>query len=466
LELKYIIFFVGLVYTLPLGYLLSLDRRLLRARFFGMMLVPLAFERTAINFFPAELYRGTARGMEISLAYLLCLSALLAMYFGKVRIRFYVRGLWAYILLFLCSVVSVINAESALISFYELWKMLMMYLVLVCVYSYLRHSKDYEVFVWGITCMLLLSFLVVVKGKYLDGIYQARGVFPHQNSMGMYLNLICPVFLAGWMQCKSFFKSSFFAICLLLNAAALVSTYSRGAILCFPIGCAVATVLCLTTGINTRKLRILVCMALCALVGIGLFLSQVVYRFKHASTASGNARVFYATAAWNMIKAEPLGVGVNNWSLKMDRYYPYNPKYLEPERWENRQEEKPWGIVETVYLLVGAECGWLGLLALLCWYAAIFALGWRSLPAYRQHSQFYLLAGICGGLVAVFLHSTLEWVLKQQINFMQMMVVYAIVASMFEHQRSGTLPQSVPAGLKAGKLQAVGSMTGNSRTAS
>jgi len=166
-----------------------------------------------------------------------------------------------------------------------------------------------------------------------------------------------------------------------------------------------------------------------------------------------------------MIKAEPLGVGVNNWSLKMDRQYPYNPKYLEPERWENRQEERQWGIVETVYLLVGAECGWLGLLALLCWYAAIFTLGWRSLSAYRQHSQFYLLAGICGGLVAVFLQSTLEWVLKQQVNFMQMMVVYAIVASMFE-QRSRALPQSVPAGLKSGKLPAAASTTRRSRAVS
>ena len=183
MELKYIIFFVGLVYTLPLGYLLSLDRRLLRALFFVMMLVPLAFERTAINFFPAELYRGTARGMEISLAYLLCLSALLAMYFGKVRIRFYVRGLWAYILLFLCSVVSVINAESALISFYELWKMLMMYLVLVCVYSYLRHSKDYEVFVWGITCMLLLSFLVV-KASIWMAFIRPRVFFPIRTAWG------------------------------------------------------------------------------------------------------------------------------------------------------------------------------------------------------------------------------------------------------------------------------------------
>lgn len=329
LEIKHIVFFMALFFSLPLGYLLSLDRRLLRATFFVMMLVPLGFETTSINFYPDEFYRGTARGIEISLMYILCISALLAMFLRGVKIRFYAKGVLPYLLLFVCSVVSVINAESALISFYEIWKLLMMYLVFVTVYSYMLHNRDYEIFIWGIAAMLVISFLVVVKGKYLDGIYQARGVFQHQNSMGMYLSLICPVFLAGWLNCKSIFKATFFALMLLLNAAALFSTYSRGAIACFFVSCTVTLLLSLAVGVTIRKLKIVGYVAVCALLGVGLFLSQVIYRFKYASETSSRARMFYATAALNMIKAEPLGVGVNNWSLKMNRPYLYNPKFLD-----------------------------------------------------------------------------------------------------------------------------------------
>ena len=50
--------------------LLVVRRRLLRVAMFAMLLPLLVFQSTSINFFSHEWYRGTSRGMEVSLIYL------------------------------------------------------------------------------------------------------------------------------------------------------------------------------------------------------------------------------------------------------------------------------------------------------------------------------------------------------------------------------------------------------------
>ena len=97
------------------------------------------------------------------------------------------------------------------------------------------------------------------------------------------------------------------------------------------------------------------------------------------------------------------------------------------------------GIVETVYLLTGAECGWLALLALLWWFGKMYLLNFRNLATYEMHDLFYLPAGLGGGLLAVYLQSVLEWVLKQAVNYAQLMVIFAIISALYHLRHS--LPQ-------------------------
>ena len=46
---------------------------------------------------------------------------------------------------------------------------------------------------------------------------------------------------------------------------------------------------------------------------------------------------------------------------------------------------------------------------------------------------FYIPVGIVGGLTAVYLQSTLEWVMKQQVNFIQMMILFAALSILFKY---------------------------------
>ena len=91
--------------------------------------------------------------------------------------------------------------------------------------------------------------------------------------------------------------------------------------------------------------------------------------------------------------------------------------------------------METIYLLVAAECGIPCLLALLAWFGYYLVvcvlLLWRL-----RHSQLYFIpAGLLGGLLAIYAQSFLEWVLKQQMNFIWLMVFFALLSYLNRHWR-------------------------------
>ena len=144
-------------------------------------------------------------------------------------------------------------------------------------------------------------------------------------------------------------------------------------------------------------------------------------------------RQYLAASAWNMMKDKPFaGVGLNNWGIKINPPYPYC-EY----RYENRRIAKDFkeGIVETSYLLVGAECGFLALGAFLSWLGYYYVTACKLVKSMRRSDFFYIPAGIVGGLTAVYLQSTLEWVMKQQVNFIQMMILFATLSILAKYRR-------------------------------
>ena len=118
------------------------------------------------------------------------------------------------------------------------------------------------------------------------------------------------------------------------------------------------------------------------------------------------------------------GVGINNWRINTRRYSPID-----------RNE----GIVETIYLLVAAECGLVGLAGLLLWFAYYWLLAFMLCFKLRNHPNFYIPVGLLGGLTKVYLQSVLEWVLKQQINFVQLMVFFAFLSYLRKASKWGHL---------------------------
>ena len=176
---------------------------------------------------------------------------------------------------------------------------------------------------------------------------------------------------------------------------------------------------------KSRLFRRVVPLAVVGLVGLAAMLPRIIERFESAPEASKNTRIELALCAKEMIMDEPWrGVGINNWGIKI------NPPYDYAERAghvTNRGEDFMDGIVETVYLLVGAECGIPALVAMVVWFLYYLVLCLRLVKKLKGTPYVAIPAGLAGGLVACYLQSCLEWVLRQQMNLILLMFFFALL---------------------------------------
>ena len=222
--MKYLIFFITFMGVLPLGYMLTINRKYMRWAFFAVSLPVMMFNQVSINFFSHETYRGTARGMEVSLVYLIALAMLIGMLIlHRMKPLFPDAGSKIYLVYFLLCIPSLINADNRLFSWFELWKMIMMYIVFLTTYYYLYHYRDFNSVMIAFGIVAAVTFMSVVI-QHVKGIHQANGLFPHQNSMGMYMNLIAPVFFAYYFNRNKGWKRFLFAGFFLMASAACMRT--------------------------------------------------------------------------------------------------------------------------------------------------------------------------------------------------------------------------------------------------
>jgi len=440
--MKYLFFFSALFFVLPMTVALLCERLWIRWAMLGLLLPLLVFDQTALNFFSNESYRGTSRGMEVSFIYIIAFIILLALSILRGVNPFPDWGSRLYLLYFLCCLPSLRHADNVLFSFFELWKMVMIYLVFLAVYHYLEFSSgDFDIIFYGLGIVIAVNFCAVLYQHYY-GVYQVYGVFPHQNSMAMFMLLAGVLLFSRFFNRSEGRKGRFFFITLGLASVALVRSYSRGSLVCYPFGGMVTLLYSIWYRFSFRKICILIVFALIAMVALSIFLPRIIDRFERAPEASANTRKELAIAALNMIKDMPMsGVGINNWGIKINPPYDYS-SHREGKRYDDGFRN---GIVETIYLLVGAECGVPCLVVLLAWFGYYWFSCIRLMRILQRTPFFYIPAGVLGGLTGIFLQSALEWVLKQQMNFMLLVIIFAFISYLNRHCRelaaeSGTAP--------------------------
>ena len=425
--MKYVVFTFAALGVPPLALLLWCNLRWARYVVWGMLATLCVFQSTAINFFSHEEYTGSARGMEVGLIHLLAVAILIALTLKrKVQGWLPEWGFRIYVVYFLLCLPSLSAAEDHLVSWFEIWKMIAMYAVYLAVFYYLRATDDIKTPMRGFMFLVFVNFWYVV-GQHYSARYQAHGFFPHWNCMAMALHLFGALFFAYYLTHGT--RTLLGKVCFLAFVCTVISTlwsYSRGAFAVMPICYGLTTLACVFDKRNLmRTFRRLLPIALFAFLGVVAMLPRIVKRFETAPKASGDTRVELAYCALEMIEDEPLrGVGINNWSLKMDPSYPYQEN---ASKIVGRELDYT-GIVETVYLLVGAECGIPALLAMLVWFGWYWISCLKLLHRLRGTSWYFVPAGLLGGLTANYLQSVLEWVLRQQMNLVCLLFMFATLS--------------------------------------
>lgn len=456
--MKYAVFALTLLAAFPAAVFGSMSRRILAVMMALMFVVVLKFDSMAVNFISYEFYRGTSRGMEVSLAYIIALAVFLAVVMARssrgIRYPSILAswGTWLFLAYFVWGCVSAVannnmhvvpealvegrlvadfRLQGRMLSFFELWKMGMMFLVYIAVHAYLSYQKDVRAILRAVSFVCIVCFLMVVHEHY-SGIYQVRGPFPHQNSLAMFMMLVGPVLFGVYLNVSG---SGFRNLCMIAfvgASASLFRTYSRASILCYPVAVGLVGSVSLLTRLTSRKVRRLMPLVLIGMLGITLLLPRIIDRFENAPVSSGDKRLFFARTALNTIADYPVtGVGINNWAVFLNE----RTEYLDDDP-SGLDEKGDMGIVETIYLLTAAECGWVGLALLLSWFLYYWFVALR-LSFRLSHTEWaYLPMGIWGGLTGCYLQSGLEWVLKQQVNFLMLMVVFAMLAWLNQNWRA------------------------------
>ena len=434
--MKYVVFTIAALGVLPLAFALFLDRRWMKYAVWAMIAALTMYQGTAINFFSHEEYRGSSRGMEVSVAYLIAAALILAAALKRKAPKLVPsKGAFFFILYFLLCLPSLCTAENMLFSWMELWKMIMLYTVYLSIRAYLNATEDVKSLLRGFAVFVIYNFVLVAK-DHLAGVYQPHGAFPHQNCLAMAMHLFANLFFAHYLA-VGIRGSKLSALAFACASACILRTYSRGAIAMMPLAFCVTFALSAFVALKAPVRRVAARMlpiAVAGAVGLAAMLPRIISRFENAPEASKHTRIELALCAKEMILDEPLcGVGINNWGIKI------NPPYEYAElagRNTNRGEEFRDGIVETVYLLVGAECGIPALVAMILWFGHYLVLCLSLARRLAGTHYAAIAAGVAGGLVACYIQSGLEWVLRQQMNLILLMVFFALLDHLKANARS------------------------------
>ena len=327
--MKYAVFALAAMGVPPLTGLLCLNPRWMRYAFWGMVIAMLIYQGTSINFFSHEDYPGSARGMEVSLIYLLD-AAILAALVIRDKVKKIVPDIGAklYLVYFMLCMPSLTVADDLLISWLEVWKMILIYLHFLAVYSYLRATDDMEAVLRALAVFVIANGIWVIRGHFC-GTYQPSGVVPHRNGMAMGMLLLGPTFFAAYLT-YGFKKwlGRLGALAFVLAAVSTLWSYSRGSIVMMPLAYGITTLACFfeRAGRAQKFVRLLPILVAAA-IGAAFIMPRIIQRFESAPKKSGDTRVELATCAREMIRDNPFtGVGINNWSLNLREEHPYQER--------------------------------------------------------------------------------------------------------------------------------------------
>ncbi len=429
--IKYFIFFSVLISGVPLGYYLSkINIKFEKVIFF--LSIFFTCNMIDINFVSRENYRGTTRGFEVGLVdiTLIILTCLIYSRSHLYKIIIWPQGSTLYLIYFLISCLSIVNAGIGLYSAFEVLTMLRMYFFYWVMVNYIRELEQLYLLMKIFAIITIYVFLQVMHQKYLLGIFQTYGPFPHQNSMVMYMSILGSLLLSYSIN-EHRTKLIIWGVIFLMTAFCIISSLSRAGLVLFIFNCSLILFFSFVTRSRIRtikKKKLLVIFSIPIIVMLVLIKAwdTISERFNTAPKESAETRVILAEAAIKMANDKTLGIGLNNFGLKINDPYPYNNHF--PEK--TLRNEKTGGLVETIYLMIAAETGWFNLFIFLCFIFNFYFSNLRNYLYYKKTSINFISIAFIGGLSSIYVQSTLEWVLKQTNNYYQLMLVFAIIATL------------------------------------
>ncbi|MEZ5413283.1 MAG: hypothetical protein R3F03_03105 [Opitutaceae bacterium] len=387
-----------------------------------------------------EWYRGHTKGFEASLLVGLSLALLLAGAWEKAKgFRWVPPGLGWWWLYCAVSVVSIFAAPNQVYVLMAATKFFSVGVILAAAYNFLCDEEDLR---WVLRCIavtLAVQAAVVLKMKYLDGFYQVRGWFEHQNPLAMWAYMLGLPLLAAAMAKVSRRDGRWYIAGFLAAAIIVQSALSRAALAVFAAGVMAVLVAGLMDGVTARRVRTILVLGFVGMLGLAATADTIIARFNdHGNQASGETRDVMNLASAAMLRDSAIGLGWNNFALTINRPYPYGDVIddWERDRGHKVDEDYAKGVVESHYWLLLAETGYGGFVTYLLMIGVVQWWAVRGAWLRRGTLAGVFLAAVAIGFGLTYVHSDLERVLTQTKNLSMWMILVGCVARL-EAQRKG-----------------------------
>jgi hypothetical protein len=402
-----------------------------------------------VNFLGEYWYRGTARGLEISLSDLLAWAVLISTivapkYPGHRWV--WPAGFGAMLLYFLYCCVSVGMAEQKLFGLWELGKVFRGLLVLLTGAAFVRTRRELGILVLALGVTVCIQTIYALKQRFIGGMFRVPGTLDHENSLSMYLCMVSPVLLAAAMSNWSKWLRLFCGICAAMAGLDVVLTLSRAGMPIYALMMGGVALACTSWQITRQK--VLIFAGVVAVSGIVLVKSwdMIMVRYASASLAeeyldeTAEGRGVYWRWAFAIVEDHPMGVGLNSWSYAVSKVYgaklgfsyeDYDDISVSPEKADLPSHRYAAPAHSFAALTLG-ELGIPGLflfgMVWLRWFQVGTTFLWRRLNDDPMHRLGIGCLFAAGGM---FMQSVTEWTYRQQTNMFTFHVLMGTLAALY-----------------------------------
>jgi len=308
----------------------SWSQRLRDVYFFAMVSLAVVVEKMDVNFLSAAWYRGTTRGIQISLIEILAFGLLYGCWMGRRgpnRGAFWPASLGLMLLFGAYAGVSVLVSEPKMFGAFELSRVFAGILIFVSVALYARSKREWTILVVALGCAVGFEGVWAARQHFVIHLDRSEGTLDHANSLSMYFCLAVPPLIAmavsGWSRRLRLFCG----LCASLGAVGLLLAFSRAGIPVFAAVAAGTIACCASWQFSPGRIIFRTLMLAGAAAMVVAVWGQIEERYATTSIEEEyfdtniDGRGVYLRLSEAIAKDHFFGVGLNNWSYRVSRTY-------------------------------------------------------------------------------------------------------------------------------------------------
>jgi len=452
-----------------------LSHRARDVAFFLMTAAPAISYKLDINFFSHFWYRGTTRGLELTLIDTLAIGVLVG---SLIRPRpgeshfYWPASLGLMLTFFGYACLSIIVSDPKVYGLFELSKMVRGILFFVAAALFIRSERELAIMVLALCCIVCFEGAWALKQRVLEGLYRVPGTLDDPNSFSMYLCTVSPIFVAAFHSTLPKHIRWLSIVAIAAAAVTILLTVSRAGIPIFALVTFGTAVFCVSWQITLKKVATVVLIGIC--IGGLVFKSWDILKARYTQSSLAEeyldentfeSRGYFLRLAREIVDDRFWGVGLNNWSYWVSKKYgallgtpfeDYDDLNYTPSK-EILSSISYAAPAHNLAALTVGELGVPGLLIFALLWLRWFQMGviflWKRMPTAMHRMGVGLFFGACG----IFLQSITEWTFRQTHIFLTFNVMLGVLASLYRvKQQARQKPIEIPVTPESTEYQFVG----------